>query len=73
MTTLTRPSHKKVIRMNALKTVAHQVEEFGTYMRHDTINGFPVDTYRIDTVTNAIIERDKNNNPKSITFHYGMK
>lgn len=58
--------------MNALKTIAQQVEQFGIFIKEDTVNGVAVDVYRMDTVTHAHIERDKNRNPKSITFLYGM-
>lgn len=58
--------------MNALKTVAQQVEQFGSYERTYTANLVHYDVYKVDTVTSAHIERDKNNNPKSITFCYRM-
>lgn len=57
--------------MNQLKTVAQQVEEFGTYIRSYIANGENIDVYKIDTSTHAHICRDKNDNPKSVTFLAG--
>lgn len=54
--------------MYQLKTVAQQVEEFGTYLRTDTVNNTRIDIYMVDRSTHAHIERDKNGNPKTVTF-----
>ena len=56
--------------MNAVKTVAQQIEQFGIFEREHTVNGNKVDIYRIDGISIANIERDKYDNIISITFNY---
>lgn len=63
--------------MNQLKTLAHQVKTFGTYLRTDEVatestKPCKVDVYRMDTVTHAYIEHDRQGNPRAVTFCYGM-
>lgn len=60
--------------MNTIKTIANQVETFGKYIQTiDTDAGVTVDVYRVDTVTNARICRNKRKDVKMITFEYAMR
>lgn len=60
--------------MNTMKTVANQIETFGKYLRTvDTEAGITVDIYRVDTVTNARICRDKRKSVRMVTFEYAMR
>ena len=60
--------------MNTMKTIANQIETFGKYLRTvDTEAGITVDIYRMDTVTNARICRDKKRSVRMVTFEYSMR
>ena len=69
-----RPIPKTGKPMNTMKTIANQIETFGKYLRTVDIEaGITVDIYRIDTVTNARICRDKKKSVRMITFEYAMR
>ena len=59
--------------MNALKTVAHQIEEHGTWLRTEEYKTATADIYRIDTVTNATIYTNKRGHVAQVTFSYAMR
>ena len=59
--------------MNALKTVAHQIEEFGTWLRAEDDKTRTVDVYRIDSVTNATIYTNKRGHVEQVIFSYAMR
>lgn len=59
--------------MNALKTVAHQIEEHGTWLRAEEYEKVTADIYRIDTVTNATIYTNKTGHVEQVTFSYAMR
>ena len=59
--------------MNTLKTVAKQIEEFGTWIRAEEYSNVSADVYRMDTVVNAIIYTDKRGHIQQVTFQYAMK
>lgn len=59
--------------MNALKTCAKQVEEFGIWIRSEQYTQTSCDIYRLDTVTNARIWQDKRGHIQQVTFEYSMK
>ena len=58
--------------MTTMKTIAQQVETFGTFLQRTETNEYPRDKYRMDNSTIAIIERDKHGNPMFIMFKYGI-
>lgn len=57
--------------MNALKTVAEQVEEYGTFIEEQQYNKTTVKRYRMDTVTDALVYI-VNNKPRQVSFIYSM-
>ena len=59
--------------MNALKTCAQQIEEFGTWIRAENYEVSTCDIYRLDTVTLARIWKDKYGKIKQVTFVYAMR
>lgn len=58
--------------MNALKTAAEQVKEFGVYLYEKEYTTGKAEHYRLDTVTEAIVYTDKRNKTKQVTFRYTM-
>lgn len=65
------PHPKKVQHMNALKTLAEQVEEYGTFVEEQQYNKVTVKRYRMDTVTDALVYIT-NNKPRQVSFIYSM-
>lgn len=57
--------------MNALKTLAEQVEEYGTFVEEQQYNKTTVKRYRMDTVTDALVYIT-NNKPRQVSFIYSM-